>query len=126
MRPPPPGTRPPSLLPPFLLQDAAEESCALICQVFQIIYGDQSIECVDRAGYHYTSTPTRPWLSSRSEWLGGGCGMPCGTARGWGAWAQHGGHLPWLSELRSPSPGESCRTDGTYGYDADFSCCSSL
>ncbi|KGL99995.1 Cerebral cavernous malformations 2 protein-like, partial [Charadrius vociferus] len=74
----------PSSLPP---QDAAEESCALICQVFQIIYGDQSIECVDRAGYHYTSTPTRPWLSSRSE---------------------------------------SCRTDGTYGYDADFSCCSSL
>ncbi|KQL12548.1 cerebral cavernous malformations 2 protein-like protein [Amazona aestiva] len=55
--------------------------------VFQIIYGDQSIECVDRAGYHYTSTPTRPWLSSRSE---------------------------------------SCRTDGTYAYDADFSCCSSF
>ncbi|NXI92043.1 CCM2L protein, partial [Psophia crepitans] len=53
----------------------------------RIIYGDQSIECVDRAGYHYTSTPTRPWLSSRSE---------------------------------------SCRTDGTYGYDADFSCCSSF
>uniref|UniRef100_A0A8C3CCH4 CCM2 like scaffold protein n=1 Tax=Cairina moschata TaxID=8855 RepID=A0A8C3CCH4_CAIMO len=53
-----------------ILADAAEESCALICQVFQIIYGDQSIECVDRAGYHYTSTPTRPWLSSRSEWLG--------------------------------------------------------
>uniref|UniRef100_A0A8C3MMS6 Uncharacterized protein n=1 Tax=Geospiza parvula TaxID=87175 RepID=A0A8C3MMS6_GEOPR len=47
--------------------DAGEESCALICQVFQIIYGDQSIECVDRAGYHYTSTPTRPWLSSRSD-----------------------------------------------------------
>ncbi|NWS42612.1 CCM2L protein, partial [Probosciger aterrimus] len=68
-------------------RDAAEESCALICQVFQIIYGDQSIECVDRAGYHYTSTPTRPWLSSRSE---------------------------------------SCRTDGTYAYDADFSCCSSF
>ncbi|XP_024056655.1 cerebral cavernous malformations 2 protein-like isoform X2 [Terrapene carolina triunguis] len=69
------------------VQDAAEESCALICQVFQIIYGDQSIECVDRAGFHYTSTPERPWLSSRSE---------------------------------------SCRTDGTYGYDADFSCCSSF
>uniref|UniRef100_H9GLE7 CCM2 like scaffold protein n=1 Tax=Anolis carolinensis TaxID=28377 RepID=H9GLE7_ANOCA len=68
-------------------RDAAEESCALICQVFQIIYGDQTIECVDRAGYHYASTPKRPWLSSRSE---------------------------------------SCRTDGTYGYDADFSCCSSL
>ncbi|OXB67801.1 hypothetical protein ASZ78_005483 [Callipepla squamata] len=73
--------------PSVPLQDAAEESCALICQVFQIIYGDQSIECVDRAGYHYTSTPTRPWLSSRSE---------------------------------------SCRTDGTYGYDADYSCCSSF
>uniref|UniRef100_K7F6X8 CCM2 like scaffold protein n=1 Tax=Pelodiscus sinensis TaxID=13735 RepID=K7F6X8_PELSI len=68
-------------------RDAAEESCALICQVFQIIYGDQSIECVDRAGFHYTSTPERPWLSSRSE---------------------------------------SCHTDGTYGYDADFSCCSSF
>ncbi|XP_061865275.1 cerebral cavernous malformations 2 protein-like isoform X2 [Colius striatus] len=53
----------------------------------RIIYGDQSIECVDRAGYHYTSTPTRPWLCSRSE---------------------------------------SCRTDGTYAYDADFSCCSSF
>uniref|UniRef100_A0A8C3XT62 Uncharacterized protein n=1 Tax=Chelydra serpentina TaxID=8475 RepID=A0A8C3XT62_CHESE len=49
------------------VQDAAEESCALICQVFQIIYGDQTIECVDRAGFHYTSTPERPWLSSRSE-----------------------------------------------------------
>ncbi|NXX76791.1 CCM2L protein, partial [Urocolius indicus] len=68
-------------------RDAGEESCALICQVFQIIYGDQSIECVDRAGYHYTSTPTRPWLCSRSD---------------------------------------SCRTDGTYAYDADFSCCSSF
>ncbi|XP_067163862.1 cerebral cavernous malformations 2 protein-like isoform X2 [Apteryx mantelli] len=68
-------------------RDAAEESCALICQVFQIIYGDQSIECVDRAGYHYTCTPERPWLRSRSE---------------------------------------SCRTDGTYAYDADFSCCSSF
>ncbi|NXL82909.1 CCM2L protein, partial [Alectura lathami] len=84
---PPTGSHPPTRAPPAPLQDAAEESCALICQVFQIIYGDQSIECVDRAGYHYTSTPTRPWLSSRSE---------------------------------------SCRTDGTYGYDADFSCCSSF
>ncbi|XP_052039907.1 cerebral cavernous malformations 2 protein-like isoform X1 [Apodemus sylvaticus] len=68
-------------------RDAAEESCALICQVFQIIYGDQSIECVDRAGYHYRSTPKRPWLSSCSE---------------------------------------SCRTDGTFAYDADLSCCSSF
>uniref|UniRef100_A0A8D0FEA2 CCM2 like scaffold protein n=1 Tax=Strix occidentalis caurina TaxID=311401 RepID=A0A8D0FEA2_STROC len=57
-----------------ILADAAEESCALICQVFQIIYGDQSIECVDRAGYHYTSTPTRPWLASRSEWPETGVG----------------------------------------------------
>ncbi|XP_052595842.1 cerebral cavernous malformations 2 protein-like [Peromyscus californicus insignis] len=48
-------------------RDAAEESCALICQVFQIIYGDQSIECVNRAGYHYRSTPKQPWLSSFSE-----------------------------------------------------------
>lgn len=57
-----------SSLSSSLGQDAAEESCALICQVFQIIYGDQSIECVDRAGYHYTSTPERPWLCSRSEY----------------------------------------------------------
>ncbi|XP_030067950.1 cerebral cavernous malformations 2 protein-like [Microcaecilia unicolor] len=67
-------------------RDAAEETCAFICQVFQIIYGDQTIECVDRAGYHYTSTPERPWL---------------------------------------------CRSDSnhtvlTFGYDADFSCCSSF
>uniref|UniRef100_G1RF14 Uncharacterized protein n=1 Tax=Nomascus leucogenys TaxID=61853 RepID=G1RF14_NOMLE len=55
-----------SSLSSSLGQDAAEESCALICQVFQIIYGDQSIECVDRAGYHYTSTPERPWLCSRT------------------------------------------------------------
>ncbi|CAI9597210.1 unnamed protein product, partial [Staurois parvus] len=67
-------------------RDAAEESCALICQVFQIIYGDQSIECVDRAGYHYTSPPERPWLSR------------C----------------------------DSSHTDGTFSYDADYSCCSSL
>ncbi|KAM8946737.1 cerebral cavernous malformations 2 protein-like [Pelodytes ibericus] len=67
-------------------RDAAEESCALICQVFQIIYGDQSIECVDRAGYHYTSPPDRPWLCR------------C----------------------------DSSHTDGTFAYDADFSCCSSF
>ncbi|XP_063815179.1 cerebral cavernous malformations 2 protein-like [Pseudophryne corroboree] len=67
-------------------RDAAEESCALICQVFQIIYGDQSIECVDRAGYHYTSPPERPWLS----------------------------HC------------DSSHTNGTFSYDADFSCCSSF
>ncbi|XP_040294776.1 cerebral cavernous malformations 2 protein-like isoform X1 [Bufo bufo] len=67
-------------------RDAAEESCALICQVFQIIYGDQSIECVDRAGYHYTSPPERPWLSR------------C----------------------------DSSHTEGTFSYDADFSCCSSF
>lgn len=48
-------------------KDAAEEYCALICQVFQIIYGDQTIECVDRAGYHYTSTPDRRWLLQRSD-----------------------------------------------------------
>ncbi|KAG5838580.1 hypothetical protein ANANG_G00225130 [Anguilla anguilla] len=65
-------------------RDAAEEYCALICQMFQIIYGHQTIECVDRAGYHYT-TPDRYWLQ-RSD---------------------------------------SCLTDMTYGYEADFSCCSS-
>ncbi|XP_075703163.1 cerebral cavernous malformations 2 protein-like isoform X2 [Rhinoderma darwinii] len=67
-------------------RDAAEESCALICQVFQMIYGDQSIECVDRAGYHYTSPPERPWLAR------------C----------------------------DSSHTEGTFSYDADFSCCSSF
>ncbi|CAN2389903.1 Cerebral cavernous malformations 2 protein-like [Pristimantis euphronides] len=67
-------------------RDAAEESCALICQVFQIIYGDHSIECVDRAGYHYTSPPERPWL------------LRC----------------------------DSSHTEGTFSYDADFSCCSSF
>ncbi|TRY84016.1 hypothetical protein DNTS_013563 [Danionella cerebrum] len=65
-------------------KDAAEEYCALICQMFQIIYGHQTIECVDRAGYHYTM-PDRYWLQ-RSD---------------------------------------SCLTDMTYGYDTDFSCCSS-
>ncbi|MBN3302647.1 CCM2L protein, partial [Amia calva] len=69
-----------------LSTDAAEEYCALIGQVFQIIYGDQNIECVDRAGYHYTSTPDHYWLQ-RSD---------------------------------------SCLTDMTYGYEADFSCCSSF
>lgn len=73
---------PPHPVPSVPLQDAAEESCALICQVFQIIYGDQSIECVDRAGYHYTSTPTRPWLSSRSEWMEAGVGASSGVTRG--------------------------------------------
>ncbi|KAG2461858.1 CCM2L protein, partial [Polypterus senegalus] len=48
-------------------QDAAEEYCALICQVFQIIYGDQTIECVDRAGYHYSSTADRRWLLQRTN-----------------------------------------------------------
>ncbi|KAG5282202.1 hypothetical protein AALO_G00053400 [Alosa alosa] len=66
-------------------RDAAEEYCALICQMFQIIYGQQTIECVDRAGFHYTM-PDRYWLQ-RSD---------------------------------------SCLTDMTYGYDADFSCCSSF
>ncbi|KAG9474632.1 hypothetical protein GDO78_004763 [Eleutherodactylus coqui] len=57
-------------------RDAAEESCALICQVFQIIYGDHSIECVDRAGYHYTSPPERPWLSRCKMWAWGRLGTP--------------------------------------------------
>uniref|UniRef100_A0A8C6EZB0 CCM2 like scaffold protein n=1 Tax=Marmota marmota marmota TaxID=9994 RepID=A0A8C6EZB0_MARMA len=69
------GNGRPELCSSSLDQDAAEESCALICQVFQIIYGDQSIECVDRAGYHYTSTPDRPWLCSlpwkpKPPWMG--------------------------------------------------------
>ncbi|XP_032897234.1 cerebral cavernous malformations 2 protein-like [Amblyraja radiata] len=68
-------------------RDSAEEYCALICQVFRIIYGDQTIECVDRSGKNYTSTPDRRWLMERSN---------------------------------------SGQTTETYGYEADFSCCSSF
>uniref|UniRef100_A0A3Q3K2I1 Cerebral cavernous malformations 2 harmonin-homology domain-containing protein n=1 Tax=Monopterus albus TaxID=43700 RepID=A0A3Q3K2I1_MONAL len=46
-------------------QDAAEEYCSLICQMFQIIYGHQTIECVDRAGFHHTM-PDRYWLQRDS------------------------------------------------------------
>uniref|UniRef100_A0A3B3VSC7 CCM2 like scaffold protein n=1 Tax=Poecilia latipinna TaxID=48699 RepID=A0A3B3VSC7_9TELE len=46
-------------------RDAAEEYCSLICQMFQIIYGHQTIECVDRAGFHHTM-PDQYWLQ-RSE-----------------------------------------------------------
>uniref|UniRef100_A0A8C2ZQ98 CCM2 like scaffold protein n=1 Tax=Cyclopterus lumpus TaxID=8103 RepID=A0A8C2ZQ98_CYCLU len=42
-------------------RDAAEEYCSLICQMFQIIYGHQTIECVDRSGFHH-SVPDRYWL----------------------------------------------------------------
>ncbi|XP_028849811.1 cerebral cavernous malformations 2 protein-like [Denticeps clupeoides] len=49
-------------------RDAAEEYCALICQMFQIIYGQQTIECVDRAGYHYTM-PDRYWLQRSDSCL---------------------------------------------------------
>ncbi|KAK3547071.1 hypothetical protein QTP86_009747 [Hemibagrus guttatus] len=49
-------------------RDAAEEYCALICQMFQIIYGHQTIECVDRAGYHYTM-PDRYWLQRSDSCL---------------------------------------------------------
>ncbi|KAM8862575.1 cerebral cavernous malformations 2 protein-like isoform 1-T1 [Spinachia spinachia] len=65
-------------------RDAAEEYCSLICQMFQIIYGHQTIECVDRAGFHH-SMPDRYWLE-RSD---------------------------------------SSLTDMSYGYDPEFSCCSS-
>ncbi|XP_048406234.1 cerebral cavernous malformations 2 protein-like isoform X1 [Stegostoma tigrinum] len=68
-------------------RDSAEEYCALICQVFRIIYGDQTIDCVDRTGLHYTSTPDRRWLMERSD---------------------------------------SNQSAQTYGYEADFSCCSSF
>lgn len=52
--------------------------------MFQIIYGHQTIECVDRSGFHH-SVPDRYWLE-RSD---------------------------------------SCLTDMSYGYDPEFSCCSS-
>uniref|UniRef100_A0A3B4AA71 Uncharacterized protein n=1 Tax=Periophthalmus magnuspinnatus TaxID=409849 RepID=A0A3B4AA71_9GOBI len=42
-------------------KDAAEEYCSLICQMFQIIYGHRTIECVDRAGFHHT-LPNHYWL----------------------------------------------------------------
>uniref|UniRef100_A0A8C4W774 CCM2 like scaffold protein n=1 Tax=Gopherus evgoodei TaxID=1825980 RepID=A0A8C4W774_9SAUR len=85
------------------VQDAAEESCALICQVFQIIYGDQSIECVDRAGFHYTSTPGRPWLSSRSECLA------CQAQWDDRAWVPPtAGCLSWSSEVGRPTHMSGC------------------
>ncbi|KAL1020576.1 hypothetical protein UPYG_G00001940 [Umbra pygmaea] len=49
-------------------RDAAEEYCALICQMFQIIYGHQTIECVDRAGFHY-NMPDRYWLQRSDSCL---------------------------------------------------------
>ncbi|XP_034446285.1 cerebral cavernous malformations 2 protein-like isoform X2 [Hippoglossus hippoglossus] len=49
-------------------RDAAEEYCSLICQMFQIIYGHQTIECVDRAGFHHTM-PDRYWLQRSDSCL---------------------------------------------------------
>ncbi|XP_051910881.1 cerebral cavernous malformations 2 protein-like [Hippocampus zosterae] len=49
-------------------RDAAEEYCSLICQMFQIIYGHQTIECVDRAGFHHT-VPDRYWLQRSDSCL---------------------------------------------------------
>ncbi|XP_075883023.1 cerebral cavernous malformations 2 protein-like isoform X2 [Nelusetta ayraudi] len=49
-------------------RDAAEEYCSLICQMFQIIYGHQTIECVDRAGFHH-SVPDRYWLQRSDSCL---------------------------------------------------------
>nr|XP_033770494.1 cerebral cavernous malformations 2 protein-like [Geotrypetes seraphini] len=80
--------------------DAAEETCALICQVFQIIYGDQTIECVDRAGYHYTSTPERPWLQDMES---------------------HDTFEAYYSGKSSPSFQESCHTVVTTYSDSDQS-----
>ncbi|KAF0035993.1 hypothetical protein F2P81_011305 [Scophthalmus maximus] len=45
-----------------------EEYCSLICQMFQIIYGHQTIECVDRAGFHHTM-PDRYWLQRSDSCL---------------------------------------------------------
>uniref|UniRef100_A0A665VME0 CCM2 like scaffold protein n=1 Tax=Echeneis naucrates TaxID=173247 RepID=A0A665VME0_ECHNA len=47
-------------------RDAAEEYCSLICQMFQVIYGHQTIECVDRAGFHHTM-PDRYWLQRSDD-----------------------------------------------------------
>nr|XP_057907261.1 cerebral cavernous malformations 2 protein-like isoform X2 [Doryrhamphus excisus] len=49
-------------------RDAAEEYCSLICQMFQIIYGHQTIECVDRAGFHH-AMPDRYWLQRSDSCL---------------------------------------------------------
>uniref|UniRef100_A0A1A8BU49 Cerebral cavernous malformation 2-like n=5 Tax=Nothobranchius TaxID=28779 RepID=A0A1A8BU49_NOTKA len=49
-------------------RDAAEEYCSLICQMFQIIYGHQTIECVDRAGFHHTM-PDHSWLQRSDSCL---------------------------------------------------------
>uniref|UniRef100_A0A6I8NFI2 Cerebral cavernous malformations 2 harmonin-homology domain-containing protein n=1 Tax=Ornithorhynchus anatinus TaxID=9258 RepID=A0A6I8NFI2_ORNAN len=48
-------------------REAAEESCSLISQAFRIIYGDRTIQPVDRAGCHCAPGPHRPWLTSRSD-----------------------------------------------------------
>lgn len=123
--PTPPGMRPPSLLPPFIPRRMPPRSPARSSARFSRSF--TGIRASSAWTVPGTTTPPRPRgpgsPAGVSGW--GGCGMLSGTARGWGAWAQRGGDLPWFS-LGSPSPGESCRTDGTYGYDADFSCCSSL
>ncbi|KAJ0036457.1 hypothetical protein NQD34_005134 [Periophthalmus magnuspinnatus] len=49
-------------------KDAAEEYCSLICQMFQIIYGHRTIECVDRAGFHHT-LPNHYWLQRSDSCL---------------------------------------------------------
>ncbi|KAJ4934208.1 hypothetical protein JOQ06_007010 [Pogonophryne albipinna] len=49
-------------------REAAEEYCSLICQMFQIIYGHQTIECVDRAGFHHT-VPDRYWLQRSDSFM---------------------------------------------------------
>ncbi|XP_038605993.1 cerebral cavernous malformations 2 protein-like [Tachyglossus aculeatus] len=48
-------------------REAAEESCSLISQAFRIIYGDQTIQPIDRAGCHCAPGPGRPWLTARSD-----------------------------------------------------------
>lgn len=49
-------------------RDSAEEYCSLICQMFQIIYGHRTIECVDRAGFHHTM-PDQYWLQRSDSCL---------------------------------------------------------
>lgn len=116
--------------------------------MFQIIYGHQTIECVDRAGYHYT-TSDRYWLQ-RSEsvyqqavkhkYTEGSFSVNlntflvlyldcenknCFQSNLLRNNMQAFDLLVRICILSTCFPGDSCLTDMTYGYEADFSCCSS-
>lgn len=83
-----------------------------------------------------STAAVRDWGSGRVTWevrwaslWTPGTGLVCSRLTGWRQrWLESGARCGAGASPhpRASSPGESCRTDGTYGYDADFSCCSSL